>query len=93
MTAPGAAAGAFGDNFTRIGHKSFIGVKRSKGTTSRRPRSVSIVPELEIFADPSSVSVCAWVVLLSIAAQIEIAAFITRRMPRRLPASIVRRAL
>ena len=49
--------------------------------------------ELEIFADPSSVSMCAWVALLAIAAQIEIAAYIARRMPRRLPASIVRRAL
>ncbi len=49
--------------------------------------------EIEIFADPSSVWIYTWVALLAIAAQIEIAASIARRMPRRLPASIVRRAL
>jgi len=49
--------------------------------------------EIEIFADPLSASVCAWVALIAIAAQVEIVAYISRHMPRRLPASVIRRAL
>lgn len=51
------------------------------------------MPEIEIFADPLSANVWAWVPLIAMAAQVEIIVYIVRRMPCRLPVSIIRRAL
>lgn len=51
------------------------------------------MPEIEIFDNSLAMSVYAWIALGVVALQIEAAAYVARIMSRRLPVSIVRRAL
>jgi hypothetical protein len=49
--------------------------------------------EFDVFSDATAMQVYAIGVLVLIALQIEIANFIVKRLPQKLPASVVRRAL
>ena len=49
--------------------------------------------EIDFFDNSLAMSVYAWISLCLVALQIEVVAYIAKRMPQRLPASIVRRAL